>query len=763
MIRLVVRESWLQHLDEEADQVAAHDVRCRFDTKSSCDLFTEIGKVPWRAQVRYHRELVDQQVLHDRVEDLHQVVDVVGPEADVVRPGDRDRMGNMVDEGRNVRFIAQEAPESIGADDAAGRDDGRDLIVRQVPWVIEQRSTRRVCGHDRLGRNIEDIGEPCIAEVTHVDCDSASLHLGNGSATADCESTSRGSLPSAISEHRPTIPGERGDSESESGETVDQPQVGAKRLGAFERQHKCDPTGLDDIGYLSAALGDSDVRPVQVCHPPRRFHDHHRAPKRIASDVLLFCVDREDLQNDVAVLELRKPEIPERVCMAAVTLMLDGKQQVVVGVRYTKSCRHVTPPVGRQPVGATANRDDLASSWFSLLLPILVSTAQSTAGNVSTLPIRRGSGPPYLSRPENALIVRLVGDRRCGYCHLVQQLPAISIVRCHAEGEVGDVIVAGVDPPPGETLWQQARWIAEDQSLRHFVLNEPRGGVFRHVNLLVPPKHPDADMGFIIMEPEHTPPMSGSNTICVATVLLETGILPMTEPETHLTLEAPGGLVKVTAACKDGKAERIVLTNVPSFAVERDVSLEVAGIGTLMVDTAYGGDSFVLTDATALGLKIEPDKARDLVRIGRRITQAANEQIGFVHPTNPDWAHISFCQFAGPLGWDPHRKAHTMRNTVVVDPGKLDRSPTGTGLSARMALLWAQGRMQVRERLIMSSVIGSTFEGTIVGATQVGETPAIIPTISGRAWITGTAELTLDPTDPWPAGYRVADTWPTME
>jgi proline racemase len=256
--------------------------------------------------------------------------------------------------------------------------------------------------------------------------------------------------------------------------------------------------------------------------------------------------------------------------------------------------------------------------------------------------------------------------------------------------------------------------------------------------------------------------MSGSNAICVATVLLDTGILPMTEPETRLTLEAPGGLVEVTAACRGGKAQRITVANVPSFAAELDRRLEVEGVGTLSVDTAYGGDSFVFVDAADLGFDIVPNEARELVRVGRLITQAANDQIGFRHPTNPDWVHISFCQIAGPLAWDGNREAHTMRNTVVVDPGKLDRSPTGTGLSARMAALWAQGRMQVGDKLIMTSVIDSEFEGTIRGTTAVGDQPAIIPTISGRAWITGTAELTLDPDDPWPQGYRVADTWPPM-
>ena len=168
---------------------------------------------------------------------------------------------------------------------------------------------------------------------------------------------------------------------------------------------------------------------------------------------------------------------------------------------------------------------------------------------------------------------------------------SIHIIGCHAEGEVGDVIVGGVAPPPGATLWEQSRFIAEDGRLRAFVLNEPRGGVFRHVNLLVPPKNPKAQMGFIIMEPEDTPPMSGSNCICVATVLLDAGIIPMNEPETKMILEAPAGLVEVTARCRNGKAEMISLRNVPSFADKLSAKLEVEGLGTISVDTAFGGRS----------------------------------------------------------------------------------------------------------------------------------------------------------------------------
>jgi proline racemase len=207
---------------------------------------------------------------------------------------------------------------------------------------------------------------------------------------------------------------------------------------------------------------------------------------------------------------------------------------------------------------------------------------------------------------------------------------------CHAEGEVGNVIVGGVAPPPGDSLWEQSRWIDTDQTLRRFVLNEPRGGVFKHVYLLVPAKK-KAAFGFIIMEPEHTPPMSGSNSICVATLLLDSGLIQMCEPETTFLLEAPAGLVHVKAHCENGKAKSIEIQNVPSFVDKLGVKLEVPGIGTLAVDTAYGGDSFVLVDAQALGFKIVPDEARELAGVGAKITAAANEQIGFQHPTNSDW------------------------------------------------------------------------------------------------------------------------------
>ena len=335
----------------------------------------------------------------------------------------------------------------------------------------------------------------------------------------------------------------------------------------------------------------------------------------------------------------------------------------------------------------------------------------------------------------------------------------IHVVSCHAEGEVGDVIVGGVAPPPGATLWEQRNWIAKDQTLRNFVLNEPRGGVFRHVNLLVPPKHPEAQMGWIIMEPEDTPPMSGSNAICVATVLLDSGILPMVEPVTNLTLEAPGGLIRVRAECRDGKAQTITVRNLPSFAGEIGVGLNAPGLGEITIDTAYGGDSFVVVDAESLGFRLEADEAGILAELGVRITNAANAQLRFHHPENAEWDHFSFCLFAGPL---ERQGSHlSARAAVSIQPGKIDRSPTGTAASARMALLHAAGQMAVGETFTARSIIGSEFHGRIADTTKVGNIPAIIPEITGRAWITGTHQHMLDPDDPWPEGYRLSDTWPS--
>ena len=293
------------------------------------------------------------------------------------------------------------------------------------------------------------------------------------------------------------------------------------------------------------------------------------------------------------------------------------------------------------------------------------------------------------------------------------------------------------------------------------MLNEPRGGVFRHVNLLVPAIHPDAAVGWIIMEPEDTPPMSGSNSICVSTVVLETGIVEIQEPETRFKLEAPGGIVDVTAQCLNGKVQGITVTNVPAFADRLDVHLEVEGVGTLKVDTAYGGDTFVIVDSQSTGFEISPDEAREICETGIKITAAANDQFGFRHPGNPDITQISFCQFTRPVFEEGGQRIG--KNTVVVRPGKVDRSPTGTGLSARLAVMYAKGQAGLGDSLLARSIIDSEFLGRIEQEVTVGDTAAIRPSISGRAWITGRYQHKLDPRDPWPEGYRLSDTWPDLK
>lgn len=252
--------------------------------------------------------------------------------------------------------------------------------------------------------------------------------------------------------------------------------------------------------------------------------------------------------------------------------------------------------------------------------------------------------------------------------------------------------------------------------------------------------------------------MSGSNSICVSTVLLETGILPMQEPVTRLRLEAPGGLVDIEAQCSNGHVDSIRVTNVPSFVAQLDAQIEIEGVGTLTVDTAYGGDSFVIVDAKTLGFSLTSDEALDLASLGVKITAAATEQLGFIHPLNADWSHISFCQFAAPI--DIIDGVKHGRNAVAIEPGKIDRSPTGTGCSARLAVLHARNKIAVGEAFVGVSIIDSIFHCRIEETTYIGDVPAIRPSISGRGFITGTHQHLLDPDDPWPQGYRLSDTWP---
>lgn len=332
----------------------------------------------------------------------------------------------------------------------------------------------------------------------------------------------------------------------------------------------------------------------------------------------------------------------------------------------------------------------------------------------------------------------------------------ISVVGCHAAGEVGDVIVGGVLPPAGATMFEKKLTMErEHDHIRRMLLCEPRGSVSRHVNLIVPSTRADCEVGVIIMEPTEYPAMSGSNTIATVTVLLETGIIKMEEPQTVVRLDMPGGVVTATATCKNAKCISVEFENVPSFVYHLDAELDVEGLGTVAVDVAYGGMNYAIVDAEKLGLKVDASEARLLTELADKIRVAARNQLDVVHPSNPDIRDVTMVQFAGPY----QGSGGVTRNTCVIAPGRCDRSPTGTGTSARMAVLHKRGLMKVGDTLTHSSIVDSRFRGTIKATTGVAGVAAIIPTVEGSAWITGFHNYVVDPSDPFPAGYIVSDTW----
>jgi proline racemase len=346
--------------------------------------------------------------------------------------------------------------------------------------------------------------------------------------------------------------------------------------------------------------------------------------------------------------------------------------------------------------------------------------------------------------------------------------PVIEAVDLHAAGEPGRVIVGGVTGVPGTTMFEAMSWLqANRDDIRLRMLREPRGYPAANCNLLLPSSNPEADAGYVIMEQVEYPGMSGSNTMCVVTVLLETGIVPMTEPTTELTLEAPAGLIHVTATCADGKVQGVTFRNVPAFATHLDVPVEVPQLGTVTVDVAYGGMFYVIADAERFGLPLTPDEGADIVRITEMIKAAAAEQLPVVHPDQPGFAGITIGQLSGPA----HDPANSRRNVVTVSTGTLDwerpatwtgaidRSPCGTGTSARMATLHARGLLTVGDAFRHEGILDTVFTGHVLEETTIGPYRAIVPSITGQAWITGIASYVVDPTDPFPDGYTMGDIW----
>jgi proline racemase len=344
----------------------------------------------------------------------------------------------------------------------------------------------------------------------------------------------------------------------------------------------------------------------------------------------------------------------------------------------------------------------------------------------------------------------------------------ITAVDAHACGEPGRVITGGVLDVPGATMFEKKIYLeTHADHIRLRMLREPRGYPAANCNLILPPTHPDADAGFVIMEQVEYPPMSGSNTICVVTVLIETGMVPATEPVTKLKLETPAGLIGIEAEVRDGKVKRVTFRNVPAFATHLDAKVEVHGIGTVTVDIAYGGMFYVIADAEPLGLKLVPDEAKDIVRVAEMIKAATREQLPVVHPENPKISGVTIAQLSGP----PSRLNADRKNTVVVSTGTLDwsrpaswtgaldRSPCGTGTCAKMAALHAKGKLPLHRDFVHEGILGTTFTGCLEQETTVGSYAAVVPTLSGQAWITGFAQYVVDPEDPFPNGFTVGDIW----
>ena len=341
----------------------------------------------------------------------------------------------------------------------------------------------------------------------------------------------------------------------------------------------------------------------------------------------------------------------------------------------------------------------------------------------------------------------------------------ITAVEAHAEGEGGRVITAGVPHLKGASVKEKMAYMQEHHDdIRTLMLQEPRGNPALCCNVIVPPCHPAADAGFIIMEQTEYAPMSGSNTICVVTVLLETGVIAMQEPVTHLMLEAPAGLIKVEATCKDGKVTRVKFRNVPAFAVHLDIPLDVPGHGTITADIAWGGMFYVIADGRQFDLSLTSDEGAAMVRACEALRAASVEQYPVVHPENPEFTGPTISQLTCPPDMDgiDGVSAVSVSGGAYVPgriTGALDRSPCGTGTCAKMAVLHAKGLLKPGQDYVNAGPMRTTFVGHIEAVTKVGPFDAIVPSLSGRGWIAGFSQYILDPSDPFQTGFTVGDIW----
>lgn len=332
----------------------------------------------------------------------------------------------------------------------------------------------------------------------------------------------------------------------------------------------------------------------------------------------------------------------------------------------------------------------------------------------------------------------------------------IQLLDVHCEGEIGRLAIGGVPKIPGETIAEQLHWLNTDpkgEELRRFLVLEPRGAPIGSVNLLLPAKHPEADAGFVILQPDQAHASSGSNSICTTTALLESGIVEMKEPKTVVTLDTAAGLVRATATCRDGRCEKVTLTMVPSFVHELDVGIDTEQWGRITLDLCYGGIFYALVDVRQIGTTIDKANARTLVEAGMILKELINRTIPVVHPEIPAISGVAYVMFRDI---DPDG---AIRTCTTMWPGRVDRSPCGTGNSANLATLHARGKANVGDVFKSRSIIGSEFEVGLSAVTEVAGRPAIIPTITGRGFTFGMTQVALDPFDPFAEGFALTDVW----
>ncbi|MFD8529356.1 proline racemase family protein [Streptosporangium canum] len=324
-------------------------------------------------------------------------------------------------------------------------------------------------------------------------------------------------------------------------------------------------------------------------------------------------------------------------------------------------------------------------------------------------------------------------------------------VDSHTEGMPTRVITGGVGVIPGATMAERRVHFREHlDHLRTLLMYEPRGHASMSGAILQPPTRPDADWGVLFIEVSGYLPMCGHGTIGVSTVLVETGMVPVSEPVTTVRLDTPAGLVVVDVAVEDGVASGVTLRNVPAYSDRLDAVAEVPGFGSIRYDLAYGGNFYAIVDLDDYGLPFDRKAKNEIVAAGLATMDAINTADEPVHPEDPRIRGVGHVHFTAP-GSDARHSRHAM----AIYPGWFDRSPCGTGTSARMAQLHARGELEIGADFLNESFIGSTFTGRLVEPTTVAGRPAVVPAVTGRAWITGTAQYFLSPDDPFPAGFTL--------